>query len=169
MTMIIALAGVLCLLLAWILVVPVTMVLDSSHDVYCLWQPGTFRVLFIPGNNPRFRFMLFGFELGGSKSQKKSPPGKTRKTSRTYSTSRFELQKLFRAVLRAVTVRRFYFNVDTDSMFWNAILVPVGLRLNDDRTTVLSNYHGDVTLLLDVRIALYKLALPITRFIFKHK
>src|SRR5690606_33997194 len=102
MTMMIALAGALCLLLAWILVVPVSMVLDTSHGRYCLSQPGTFSVSFIPGIHPGFRFKVFGFELERSKSRKKREPEKPRKKDHAFRTSSSELRKLVRAVLDSI-------------------------------------------------------------------
>ncbi len=172
MTVIIALVAVVCLLLTWIFVVPVSLVIDTRHDVYRLWQPGTFKGSFIPGDQPRFRMLLFGFELPAGKRRAKPPKPREEPVQRKKRRSRIsgvEIRKLLSSIRQAVTVRRLNVNVDTDTMFWNAALVPVGVWLNDDTTRIQSNYQGEVTLDIELRIATHRVAFAIIRFIIKRK
>lgn len=86
--------------------------------------------------------------------KKKKPPKKEEKKPEKKAKSRWERfpMRKIRGVLRAIKVRRFKLDVDTDDYVLNAYLYPVAYFLNRPNRELSINFTGRTNFLLQVEI-----------------
>lgn len=152
----------------WIILAPVILYADTIRGKYYLTLPGIFLASVIPGGSLfRIRvwigflpFRLDPFRIRrkpGGKSQEAESPTREAKKKRG-----FGLKELNRgtALAKAIRIRRFYLNIDTDDFLLNAQLIPIFTALNNgNHIRMTANFQGEASLLMDVRTSLGALLL----------
>lgn len=63
-------------------------------------------------------------------------------------------------MVKAIRIKRFYLNIDTDDFLLNAQLIPIFTAINQGRNIrMTANFQGEASLLMDVRTSLGALLL----------
>lgn len=140
-------------LLAWILVAPIIIFLDTDHNRYFLSLPGIFKAMVVPSEHLfhiRFRIFLIPFTYnpftGKPEKKKKEKKIKKRKPKKISGLFRLLIQ-----VLRSFRIRKLELDIDTDDYILNAWLIPVFSTVNSDNIQMRANFEGYASLLLDLR------------------
>lgn len=146
------LCALFLLVVLWILFVPVKVVGSTITDRLEISQTGTFLMKFYDQDKFCFKFFVFGVPVrAGAKPEKEVPKSKKGKSKFPERTSE-QWRKLIRSVLRSVRVKKCFVNVDTDDMTSNAMLIPAGVFLSNDKFRLTSNFEG--RLLIDVELSI---------------
>lgn len=154
---------VLLLLLGLVLWAPVELKVDTTKDVYWAGWKGIFSVQVVPSEEEGFRFfyrVFFycaewrpGADKRGTASPKNRPkPQKPVRAKRSPSLSWQKGWALFRNLLRAVEVKRFYLDIDTDDYVRNALLFPLFSVLRTKKRELSINFQGRQELILHARV-----------------
>lgn len=131
---VIGLFAFLLLLVVWIVFEALVIEVDSEKDLYQIRQGHIYRFsLFSNGESPflvkgQVLFVPFRFrldKLSTFKKKDKKQKAKKRRYSRKAGT------KIFKAFWRSKKLKHLHVVVDTDSVVWNAVLIPPTQMFND--------------------------------------
>lgn len=151
------LIALFAVLLLWILLGPVTITLDTSRNLYRFMLPGLVSASAVPTAGfflIRCRLLFIPFTIDplriGDRSKTKQEKVKKKKKRKRQSGRK--LLKKFRSATRAIRIRRFELDIDTDDFLLNAWLVPAFTAANSYRNVQMQvNFEGNLFLHLDVR------------------
>lgn len=143
-------------LILWILLVPVIIKLDTSRNLYRFMLPGIVSARVVPTTEfflIRCWVLFIPFTIDPLRMRKRSKPKQEKvKRKKRNGPSGRRLLKKFRNVTRAIRLRKFELDIDTDDFLLNAWLVPVFTGANSYRNVQMQvNFEGNLFLLLDVR------------------
>ena len=81
-------------------------------------------------------------------SQKKTKPKRKKEKKKK---RKFNFWKKHKPLLKAIQVKQFYLNIDTDDYIWNAYLYPISNLLSNQKRQLKINFQGDFEILLEVQ------------------
>lgn len=150
--------SILLIFLLWLLLVPVTVCLDTAANRYRVILPGIISANAVPSDGWfRIRgwimFVPYTFNPFRQGKKRTSSPGK--KPQKKKRKGRFPVSPgTAISALRSIRVKTFYLDIDTDDFMLNAWLIPVFSLLNSGNTRLTVNFAGAASVLVDVRIRL---------------
>ncbi len=151
------LIALFAVLLLWILLGPVTITMDTSRNLYRFMLPGIVSARAVPTAEfflIRCRILFIPFTIDPLRmgKQTESRKEKTEKKKKRNRSSGRKLLKKFRNVSRAIRLRRFELDIDTDDFLLNAWLVPAFTAANNYRNVQMQvNFEGNLFMHLDLR------------------
>lgn len=172
MMIILILFSVLFAIVAWLLIAPFQLQIDSRRNHYRLhWKSIGYGQLLIQPSALAVRLKIFFWQKdwplfpparGKPKlAPKANEPQKTDEPKKD-TTTRPSLFKLM-ALLRTFQLKKFRLHVDTDDYILNSYLYPVFYFLNGKNRELRINYQGDLLLQMVVENRLYRLLVAYLR------
>lgn len=146
-------AGLLFLVIGWLMIAPVYCLIDSDKSEYRVYQRGTFSAQFLAGGGEWVEIKIAGMKVsmkGPNGSEKKTRAQASEKPSRR-SRSLDAWIFLVKRITSAIKVEACMVNVDTDDYPVNAMLTAPAALLNYKRTWFNINYRGRMDLYLKAR------------------
>jgi len=140
-----------------LLVNPIQLLIDSKHHVYKLEWKRLLKVNLVFQNEQPIiilRILLWQKEyklLEMCNGTKKDGIKKKGETKKKKTKSKFNFQKKYQKIIRAIQVKQFYLNIDTDNYIWNAYLYPIFHLLKNKKRQLHINYQGDIELVLKIQ------------------
>ena len=144
----------------WISLAPIILHVDTISGRYYVMLPGIVRASIVPGGT-LFRIRIWvgflPFRFDPFKSRKRKHKSRMEKKERGFSLRGL---KSGTAMVKAIRIKRFYLNIDTDDFLLNAQLIPIFTAINQGRNIrMTANFQGEASLLMDVRTSLGALLL----------
>lgn len=147
------------LLLTWILFGPVIIKLNSDNRLCKVSLPGVISVRVMEGGSLYLikiwlffiPFTIDPMSMGKQMREKKEKPVKKKKSLKSF----FQNRGMFKQLLRAIRIRNFRLDLDTDDFILNAWLIPALSMVNVHKNIQAQvNFEGNIFLNLDVRTRL---------------
>jgi len=140
-------------ILLWILLVPISLYINTETGRYTLSFPGIVHARVVP-SDPLFAFRIrvlfipFNIDPLNFNSRKKNQekPGKRKKHP-----SMLKKMKTGKALMRSFRIRKLRLNLDTEDFMLNTALVPAFAAISRENIQLSANYHGEASLELAVR------------------
>lgn len=145
------------LLLTWILIAPVMMVINTERQQYMFSLPGVLTAYIIYRNDRIYIrgwifFIPVSIDPMKMRRRKKRSEEKVERKKRKKRKSRPSFGRMISKASRAIRLRRFELDLDTDNFPLNAQLVPLFSLANSNQHINMSvNFEGRLFLHLDVR------------------
>ena len=157
--------SILLLLLAFLMVTPLVLKVDTIRGDYFLKMTGLFKISVIPGSESlphiRLRFFFFSYELDPlklaqkvNKKQGKKKREKEKKKRKKPPSVKGMPGKL-RRVLASFHVKQFHLDLDTGDPILNGYLYPVFFFLNGGNRKTSINYFGRNELVIVIENRMY--------------
>jgi hypothetical protein len=149
------LISLLLIFLLWLLLVPVIIYTNTERNRYLVALPGIFRAVVVPEKGMfhiRGWIFFIPFRFHPFRERKrieKVQPGKNKRRKWRSGTIRMMVE-----ALSAFRIKRLEAEIDTDDFTLNAWLVPVFSAINGDNIRLHSNFEGNNSLVLDLRVTL---------------
>lgn len=168
--MLVTILVVIMLVVAWLLLVPVSIVLNAASDDYRIQQTGTFRFRMIFDPAIKGELTILGLQIrtgkrGSGRKKEKKPKEKMPKTNGSRSLR--EWTSLGLSMVRTIRVNRFIADIDTGDVVMNAQLVPVFLLASRAPAHLATNFEGRVLLDINISFYVYKAVVAFLRFKLK--
>ena len=167
--------GILILLIAWILIMPFYLQVDTENGRYRTGLRGLLKVIFLPEEAAfELQWPLYHHKIhprfGDEPKPKKKKAQKLQKKSSKFPLSFKQSLKLARELIQTFKVRRFNMNLDTGDYTTNAQLVPVMWLLSGETAHFSTNYVGISSLDLLLENRLIRIVGPVLKYlVFKRK
>jgi hypothetical protein len=149
-----SIAGILALLIFWVVLTPVSLIVNSARDQYEIRQRWTFRFGIHLAGEFRKEFSIFGFtvpERGKKPAAEKPAKKPTKKNSLKRSPEAW--RGLIRSIFHSLKVNRVRLDIDTGDVVTNATLVPLAMLASRGGCQFQTNFVGRV--LVDIKITFY--------------
>jgi hypothetical protein len=163
MIILLTVLSLLLLMVAWILIIPVYLLIDSTRGEYMVGQPGTFTVRFFPAEGRTLDVSILGIRLpvkgrieASGTRKPEVPTRKKRSTSKSRPLK--DWMDLASRLSHCVRVDICVVDIDTDDYALNAILVPASMFVSGGRVSVKVNFVGRSLLVLKARVRLINVA-----------
>lgn len=155
-------ASLLLLLLAWLLLAPMRLVIDSHRQQYYVQWQGIGQAQVLPTTDDliiqlRFFFWKKNFYPlhPSTKEKKQKKEKKAKKKKRRFNFRKYKRKGL--RLLRSFRVRTLKLNLDTDDYVHNSYLYPLFQLLSGHNRQLTINYNGETELQLIVENRLYRM------------
>ena len=145
-------------ILLWLMLMPMMISVNTWSDDYSIrWKSIGKASVLMKGDELLIRLRVFFWRKDFyplRPGKKKKPAKKEEKKPEKKAKSRWERfpMRKIRGVLRAIKVRRFKLDVDTDDYVMNAYLYPVACFLNRPNREISINFRGSTNFLLQIEI-----------------
>lgn len=156
------------LLVAWILIAPLTFYADTREQILYVRLWGLFKVSAVWKDKLllRCRLLFIPFTIDPFKPEKKKrkkkkakkPKEKKKKSSALDRKSATAIMRMVKTVLKSFRVKSFRLDLDTDDYVLNSELIPVFSLINRGNVHMTSNYQGIVYLHVEIENRLYRVA-----------
>lgn len=168
-------SGLIIATFIWLLLAPVTLVINTLESRYYLGFQGLARVNWQPEDwSFQIKLPLYSFRVDPWKSspgKKQMPSRKSKKGNKSRRKPSLGFKKgilLARDIWSSFEVRVFKLEVDTGDYTMNAKLVPLMLFLSRGQNQLTTNYQGVCSLHLEIENRLIRVVKPLVRhLIFK--
>jgi hypothetical protein len=122
-------AGIIFLFIAYVLVAPIWISVDTDKSIFVVYQPGLFSVRYAREKKFPVEIRVAGFRIRTDRKRDENrkrhavpaKDGKKRRRSRSFGAWKF----LIRRVVDAFRVRRFVMDIDTDNFMLNSQMIPL--------------------------------------------
>ncbi len=167
MIILVIILSLILLILAWIVLVPLILKIDTTKGQYEVGQLVTFRFSLHPYDDALFKLRLFGFrvDLKQKPAKKESQHKKRGKTKPEKSFHAW--RSLIKEIPTGFRLRYLYGSIDFDDVVLNAKMVPVMIILNRGPVHVNTNFTGQSFLQLRLDIKIYMLLWILFKFLTK--
>lgn len=155
---------ILLLIALWLLLSPLVLKIDTDTGLYQMRYGGIAHARILPEKLAvrlwvffwKKEYSLYDWEPGKKQeSRQEKSAKKTTKRQRDLNQQMDQFRKwkpkIIRAI-RAIRVRVFRLDIDTDDFVWNSYLYPVFYYLDRGRKQITVNYRGDATLKLNASV-----------------
>lgn len=171
MIFVIVILLVFVFLIAWILFVPVSILVNTDADHYRISQPGVFSLEahFHPEFTWEVRMLGIRLDLTGSnkkyKLTKKVTPQVEKHKTKKKSKEAWLL--LIRGMVKSFHLTTFHLTIDTGDVVLNAKLIPVMYMISRGPVSLATNFHGRVYLYVNAEARLYRIIWTLIQFLTK--
>lgn len=167
---ILLLFGLLVALVAWVLIAPLQLQIDTSRDHYQIaWKRIGYGKLITRPTEIVVRLKLLFWQkewplpaLVGGPSKRTERPTKTEQPTRKPQKDRAPRFKV-RALLRTFQLKQLRLHLDTDDFVLNSYLFPIFHFLNRENRELKINYRGEAFLQMVVENQLYRIIWALLR------
>jgi len=163
--------GVMLLIIAWLLFMPVVVNMNTDQGVYEVYQRGTVRFWLTSGFQPHMQVLGISVPFRSTKKHDtKKSVHKTRKAAGKGQPVTWQnAVVLGKRILKSITLRWFQLDMDTDDVVLNAKLVPVFAWLSRGPVQLTTNFQGRVFANLRAEVKVYSIGWALFLFFTKNK
>jgi len=155
-------------LIAWILLAPIIIKIDSHGKVFEIRVVSIGRIrLLLEQELLKFKFHLFFFrrqyeinlleKIFGEKKEASKEKRVEKKKEKEEKTDNWDQLKRIKNVLQSFNIQVIRLNIDTHNYYINAFLYPVFAMLNAPKINMTSNFIGHNELLIITKNRLYRM------------
>ena len=155
---------ILLVFLMWLLIMPVTVVCNTSQNIYEVRQRGTFCLKFIL-DGMRIVGYAFGIRMKSSPRRKTHPEPRKEKKGMLRDKSFYQWVRFGTSIIKTFRIQRLRIDLDTGDSLTTALLIPAGIWVSRGPVNITGNFEGRADADIELTVSLYKLTWAFLRFL----